>query len=267
MNIFFSKIFRYRDRKSPDRLGLYPERFHTEAMPERRYLWTSRIMVISGVFSICLTIMLALAIYVLLPQKEAGPVLYQLNDIFSELEKSQPSEVRGDPVALLTEELISRYIRLRHEIPRSHAELIYRWDKSSEFFQLSSIGVYQQFIYKMDYDQIVRFIEQDMVRKVEIDWVRQLTPELWQAQFYTTTTTSEYPQPQTIIWRAYLRIAYIDIKNDPEEEEGVHSFDYTHNPYGFRVQRYALGYAGVPQGADSYLEVAKKVTQVRAEEE
>ena len=78
MNVFFSKLFRYREKKSPDVLGLYPERVHIEAMPERRYLWTSRIMVIAGVFSICITIMLALTVYVLLPQKNASPVPFSV---------------------------------------------------------------------------------------------------------------------------------------------------------------------------------------------
>lgn len=265
MNVFFSKLFRYRERKSPDVLGMYPERVHIEAMPERRYLWTSRIMVIFCVFSICITIMLALTVYVLLPQKKSTPAFYQINKTFSNLEASQPAEVRGNPQRLLSEELIGRYIRLRHEIPFSRAELIYRWDKDSEFYQLSTVGTYQQFIYKMNYDQIVSFIEQGMIRKIDIDWIRQLTDELWQAQFRTTTTTKEFPQPQTIIWRAYLRVIYIDIKNNPEEEEGVHSYDYTQNPYGFRVKSYVLGYAGTPQAADHYLDVAKQVVEVKNE--
>ncbi len=266
MNVFFSKLFRYRERKSPDVLGLYPERVHIEAMPERRYLWTSRIMVIVGVFSICITIMLALTVYVLLPQKKSMPTFYQINKTFGNLEKSQPAEVRGNPQSLLTEELISRYVKLRHEIPYSHADLIYRWDRSSEFFQLSTVGAYQQFIYKMDFDRITGFIEQQMIRKIDTDWIRQLTDELWQVQFRTTTTTKDFPEPQTIIWRAYLRVIYVDIKNNPEEEEGVRSFDYTHNPYGFRVKSYVLGYAGTPQASEHYLDVAKQVTEIRNED-
>lgn len=267
MNMFFSKLFRYRDKKSPDVLGLYPERVHIEAMPERRYLWTSRIMVISCVFSICITIMLALAIYVLLPQKRSAPAFYQVNNTFSTLEKSQLAEVHGNPEKLVTEELIRRYVELRHEIPFSHADLIYRWDRDSEFYQLSTIGAYQQFIYKMNYDQVVRFIEQNMIRKISVDWVRQLTNELWQVQFRTSTTTKDFPDPQVIIWRAYLRIIYVDIKNNPEEEEGVHSFDFTHNPYGFRVKSYVLGYVGTPQASEHYLDVAKQVIEKKSEEQ
>ena len=36
----FQTIFKYREKKSPDQLGFYPEKVHVSAMPERRYLWT-----------------------------------------------------------------------------------------------------------------------------------------------------------------------------------------------------------------------------------
>lgn len=267
MNMFFSALFRYREKKSPDVLGLYPERVHIEAMPERRYLWTSRIMVIMGVFSICITIMLAMTVYILLPQKKSTPAFYQVNHEVSSLERSVPTEVRGNPQSLLSEDLIGRYIKLRHEVPHSYASLIYRWDRSSEFFQLSTLGTYQQFIYKMDYDAVMKLIDQQVIRKIEIDWIKQLTGELWLAQFRTITTSKDFPDPQTGIWRAYLRVYYVDIKNDPDEEEGVRSYDYTFNPYGFRVKGYSLGYAGTPTASDHYMEIAKKVVEVKNDEE
>ena len=60
---------------------------------------------------------------------------------------------------------------------------------------------------------------------------------------------------------------YVDIKNNPEEEEGVHSFDFTHNPYGFRVKSYVLGYVGTPQASEHYLDVAKQVIEKKSEEQ
>ena len=64
---FISTLFRYRDQRSPDRLGLYPEKYHIKAFPERRYLWTSRVLVILAVVNISLTIILSMTIYLLLP--------------------------------------------------------------------------------------------------------------------------------------------------------------------------------------------------------
>ena len=62
----FNTIFKYKEKQSPDQLGLYPERVHVEAMPERRYLWTSRVLVILSCLSISFNMMLAATIYLLL---------------------------------------------------------------------------------------------------------------------------------------------------------------------------------------------------------
>ena len=71
-------IFKYREKKSPDQLGYYPERVHVNAMPERRYLWTSRLLVIISCLSISVSMMLASAIYLLLPQRGVKKDLLKL---------------------------------------------------------------------------------------------------------------------------------------------------------------------------------------------
>ena len=73
----FHTIFKYKEKESPDVLGLYPERVHVTAMPERRYLWTSRILVIIASMSICINIMLASTIYLLLPQRTERDIFYK----------------------------------------------------------------------------------------------------------------------------------------------------------------------------------------------
>ena len=69
----FKTIFKYKEKESPDKLGKYPEAVHVNAMPERRYLWTSRILVIISSISISLSMMLASTVYLLLPQRGAAP--------------------------------------------------------------------------------------------------------------------------------------------------------------------------------------------------
>lgn len=92
---FLGILFRFREKKSPDKLGLYPEAVHIDAMPERRYLWTSRILVIVGAISMSVTIMLACTVYLLLPQRGARPRLLQTNKFFSQLENSDPAEKKN----------------------------------------------------------------------------------------------------------------------------------------------------------------------------
>lgn len=139
---FLGILFRFREKKSPDKLGLYPEAVHIDAMPERRYLWTSRILVIVGAISMSVTIMLACTVYLLLPQRGARPRLLQTNKFFSQLENSDPAE-KMPVMDLVTEQLIEKYIKLRHEIPESQSQLYNRWAMKSEFYWLSSVGVFR----------------------------------------------------------------------------------------------------------------------------
>ena len=97
----FSTMFRYRDKKSPDKLGLYPERFHIKAIPERRYLWTSRLLVIIAVLNIILMMVLALTIYLLLPQRGAYPLLYE--QYYGSLRPLSSHITWVSPLNLLTE--------------------------------------------------------------------------------------------------------------------------------------------------------------------
>ena len=92
-------VFKYREKQSPDQLGAYPERVHVNAMPERRYLWASRLLVIFSCISIALTMILATTIYVLLPQRGAYPQLMQTNSYFSQLEFMEKSE-KTSPCAI-----------------------------------------------------------------------------------------------------------------------------------------------------------------------
>ncbi len=254
---WFALIFRHKDIKSPDVLGKFPLDVQIEAMPERRYLWTSRIMVICGVFSLCITIMLAMTIYVLLPQKGSSPSLFEEQEYNSSLRPASPAEVFTDAESIMTEEAIHRYIKLRHEIPRSYAQMAARWSTDSEFYQLSTLGAYQQFVYKMDYDRMARLMAQKMIRNVDIKWVKQLTKNLWAAEFETVTTTRNHPSPAVAVWRAYIRVTFEDFNPDTDKNT------YLHNPHGFKVKHYSVGYAGNGRNSESYLQSAKDVFDKR----
>lgn len=257
---FFSALFRYRDRKSPDKLGLYPERFHLEAFPERRYLWTSRVLAIFSVLSFCFTIILTMTVYLLLPQKNTAPVFYTAAADNNALEKAQPMYLQTSYRDMLSEKYIHEYVKMRHAIPKSSADLFYRWDTESKFYWFSSLRNYYDFINKMDNNQLKQFIKMRMKRQVDIDWSKKLTDNLWLVQFRTTTTTKELPEPNIIIWRAYLRITYLEFdKYEDIEKDEEEKLNYTTNPFGFKVISYSLAYAGKPEKADSAMETAKKV--------
>ena len=85
MNLFkflFSKV----DESTNDKLGAYPEKVHVGAMPERRYLKTSRIMTLVAAALLCGTIMLAIVVYMLSPQLRSEPMLLAIDRRFYKLE-------------------------------------------------------------------------------------------------------------------------------------------------------------------------------------
>ena len=145
MNEIFHTVFKYKEKKSPDKLGLYPERVHVDAMPERRYLWTARIFVILSCLSICLSMMFASGIYLLLPQRGARPLLLQVNKYFSVLEPIQPTEKNVPAMNLIAERYIEEYVAQRHIITDDIDELMYRWGKGSTIYWLSTSSVYHAF--------------------------------------------------------------------------------------------------------------------------
>ena len=123
----FNTIFKYKEKESPDKLGLFPEQVHVDAMPERRYLWTSRFLVIIASMSICFNMMLASALYVMLPQRSSSPQLFYIDHYFSQIERAQPMEINYPVGNLINEEHITNYIMLRYLITNDYDELIRRW--------------------------------------------------------------------------------------------------------------------------------------------
>ena len=141
----FHTIFKFRDKESPDKLGLYPENVHVNAMPERRYLWTSRVLVILVCLSIAFNMMLASTIYVLLPQRNAAPQLFKVNQNFSQLEQVQPMEINMPVGDLITELHINEYIMQRYQITADYDELMRRWGKGSAIYWYSASEVFADF--------------------------------------------------------------------------------------------------------------------------
>lgn len=258
--MILADIFRYRDKKSPDKLEKYPIDFHVNAFPERRYLWTARLLAICSVISFALNIMLVMTLYVLLPQKNTSAYFYKANDETFSLEKVPKLYENTYFRDLLTEKYITEYIKMRHSIPISSADLFYRWDRNSLFYQYSGLSNYYTFVNNLNQDQLKSFIRMKMKRDIEIDKIKKLNNKLWMVQFRTLTSAKGYPETDVIIWRAYLRIAYMEFDDYGNIEiDSRDKLYYTSNPFGFKVLNYSLAYAGKPQKADNYLSVAKKV--------
>lgn len=247
----FKTIFKYKEKESPDKLGKYPEAAHVNAMPERRYLWTSRILVIISSISISLSMMLASTVYLLLPQRGAAPYLLQTNNYFSQLELTQKAEKTVPVQDLITEQYIEEYINLRHVISNDYDELMSRWAAGSQLYWLSSRMVFQSFAANDVQNNILQFRMRGLMRLVEVEWIKPMTRGLWHAQFITLDYYPGEEKPVINIWRAYLRVVFTDINFYNKEQRVM-------NPFGFLVLNYSLSYMGTPDEPESYLNTAKE---------
>ncbi len=250
----FNTVFKYKEKQSPDQLGLYPERVHVNAMPERRYLWTSRILVILACLSICLNMVLASTIYLLLPQRTVIPKLFQINKYFSMLEQVQPAEVDFPVSDLITEQHISEYILLRYLVSSDYDELVTRWSPGSTIYWYSAPDVFREFSENDVAFSVMQFRQQALQRDVEIDWIKPAAMGLWQVQFRTFDLLPNQDKPSVNIWRATMRITYVRIPFTKRE-------DAIANPFGFLVLNYSLAYHGTPETSAHYLETVKKETE------
>lgn len=246
----FNTVFKYKENKSPDKLGKYPEAIHTLAFPERRYLWSSRLLVIFSCISICLNLMLVSGIYLMTPQRSAYPLLLRQDKSFNQLTVLEPNERPVAAIDLLTESFVEDYIYLRHVITSDYDELISRWKQGSKFYWMSSKNVYSSFALNDLENNIKDFQLTGLVRLVEVEWIRPTSKGFWQAQFITIDYYPKRKAPIINIWRAYIRASLSTI---PYENKSLRE----HNPFGFLVTNYALSYIGTPETPKSYLNTAK----------
>lgn len=239
-------VFKYQQRRSPDKLGLYPEVVHTNAIPERRYLWTSRLLVIFASLSICLNIMLSSTLYVMLPQRGAQPRILIKDDYSNQLRLLNKQEVVSSPKDLLSENLIREYIKTRHTVPSKYDDLKKKWRVGSDFYWMSSGEVYEEFASE-DIEQLLHSYQTSgFTREVNIEWVRPVASGLWVVRFATLDYYSHSKIPLVNIWHAYVRSVMALVNYDNK------SLRY-HNPYGFYVIGYSLSYIGSPDNVDNYM--------------
>ena len=173
----FSALFRYRDKKSPDKLGLYPEKCHVNAFPERRYLWTTRLLAIWAAVSMSFTIILTCTIYLLLPLRGGNPLL--LEEHLGEMRHTIKQTVNIAPGSLLTEAFIRDYVTMRHALPETLGQLQSRWSEDSLFRIYSDNDVYDEFKKNLDMDAVTKYVVNKVRRSLEIEEIHRQSSNLY----------------------------------------------------------------------------------------
>jgi len=238
-------LFKYKERETPDALGYFPERVHVEAFPERRYLWTSRFLVIVTCLSVCFNMMLSSIIYLILQSYHVEPQLFIINHNTNQMELFEKSEVPYYASDLIAEQYIRDYVMLRYTITEDYAELKNRWSKNSILYWYSTEAVFNEFLSKDVQTADEQFKRLGLQRYVEIVWTKHITRSLWMVQFKTYDITRDEPTPKVDLWRATMRIGY-----DPDMPF-KRPEDRILNPYGFLVYSYTLSYLGDVHGGDT----------------
>ena len=249
----FRTLFKYKEKESPDALGFFPEKVHVDAFPERRYLWTSRFLVIFAGLSICFNMMLALCIYLMVPLIGVSPQFYTINKYLNQVEMVQRREINFPVSDLVTQQNIRDYIILRYSMESDLADVLEGWGKDSSFFWFSSSSVYETFRTSEMFANIQQY-RQGIRRGVEIEWVRPLSKGLWQVQFKTYEISAAQELPVITNWRATLRIVYVRSSSMSQEAR-------LFNPYGFVITSYSLAFRGVEGQNESYIETARRRSQ------
>ena len=250
----FRTLFKYKEKESPDKLGHFPERVHADAFPERRYLWTSRLLVVLSGLSICFNMMLASTIYLMLPQIRVTPEFYNINKYFNQIERVQKREIRYPVSDLITEQYIREYLIARYTVTDDYEDMQLRWGTGSVLYWYSTPAVYDNFVQTDARASLMQFRRNGLQRYIEIAWVRPLSRGLWQAQFTTYDFTNNNPVPSVAYWRATMRIVYARLNF-------VDALDRINNPYGFLVASYSLAYHGAEGDTESYIDTARRRAQ------
>ena len=231
-------LFKYKEKESPDVLGYFPERIHVDAFPERRYLWTSRFLVILTCLSICFNMFLSSIIYLMLPCFHVEPRLFRINNDTNMMELIEKDEINYFASDLVAEQYLRDYIALRYTVTEDYAELLDRWRPNSILYWYSADDVFNDF-QKNDAATVQeQFKSLGLQRYVEVLWTKHMSRSMWMVQFKTYDITRDNPKPKIDLWRATLRIGYTAHLPFKKLEERIM------NPYGFLVFSYTLSYLG-----------------------
>lgn len=231
MNIFkflFSKV----DERTNDKLGAYPEKVHVGAMPERRYLKTSRIMTMVAAAMLCGTVILTCTVYLLSPLLRSEPLPLAIDKRFYKLEPVQNQVVVIPSSQLVMEEHIKQYILLRHTIVADIDEMQARWSGANSLLRwFSSPKVIQDFAKEREVN-MARMAE-GLTAEVNIRFVHRVDNGLWLAEFDTIEHMPEEEFPTVKRWRAVLETGFKN-RNYPNRDERIK------NPLDFFVDKYSL---------------------------
>ena len=254
----FYTLFKYKEKAQKDELGYYPEKVHVRAFPERRFLWTSRFLVVISCLSICVSMILSSILSILLPMKRTGVVPLRIDYNRYQVTRIYPSEVRVYAGDLVVESLIAKYITIRYTIDDDYDKYRNRLSPGSFFDAVTSEDTlhYFEFTEKPYFDLLQR---KGVRREIKINSIYPVSYDFWQVRFTTIDTAPDLPveefmelmkvntasainppkqgDPLITKWIATIRMKFNIHKDDDRDRALI-------NPFGMSITSYDLSYMG-----------------------
>lgn len=182
--------FKRQQKNSPDLIEAYPERMQVRAIPERRYLRTSRLLAVIIVLNLALLIAMG-GIYVYIANRVdvsiATSRLVNLLAMDVEQKVIKPAEHgqgRANALQLLIEDIVKTYIIQRHSIVWDNDTMSKRVGLEGYVAAYSSQRVFEGFQQEIT-PQIQASRTNGFVRDIHLYELRLVGPDLWQGIFDT----------------------------------------------------------------------------------
>ena len=264
LNLFYT-LFKYKEKTKKDQLGYYPEKVEVKAFPERRFLWTSRFLVILSCISICLNMILGSTLIVMLPAKKIKIYPMQLDYNLNRVKRMYRDETTVFAGDLVTESLLAQYITERYTIENGLDKELFldklkmRHGERGFVSMASDDGVRKIFeTTEKSYDEYLQ--QNGISRHVKILQIYPVSLDFWQVRFQTINVP-----PAEMSAEEFMEIMKVNInkKTNPlkKGENLVNNWIATirmnfsfskyenkdlglKNPFGLTVVSYDLSYMG-----------------------
>ena len=278
------KIFHNKADNSKDHLEVYPEKVHVRALPERRYLKTSRFLAISCLMSILFNFAMCfiymrntgLVDRIVHDPQSLYTYLYSFDYYNKELKPVEKTFRRLTGLELVKQSLIRDFLQERYEVTQNMEEMSYRWGRMGKMAAYLSSKNYENFVDEAK-DRLA-LLGRGISQKVYVYSVRSVNNgNFYEALFDVFNiqngldTLDEcrcYEQNKECLqclrdssdnvrrYKAYMRIS-VDLSAAPEQQI-VASI----NPYAFQVKDYYLmEYKFIPEKEKKNMDKRSRYSQ------
>lgn len=223
---FLKLVLNLQEGSTNDTLGAYPVRVHVPAMPERRYLNTTRSMTLASVVSLCFTAILAIILFLLPPQIRSVPRFLVLNQQDYDVTSIGRFTARISARYMMTERLIADYVKERVSAVPNVEAMKAKYEADSPLMLVSSQSL--SYTTKSDSERLLADVQNHGLRReVKILWVRRMFDNTWRVRYETTDTYRDRSEPEVNSWLATIKVAYRPGAYTKEQR--------LLNPFGFTV--------------------------------